>query len=57
MLKWLNGLEEAREVLKEEFKGEPVSEMNLSNWRQGGYQDWERHDASEDAVRRVVEES
>jgi hypothetical protein len=28
------------EVLAAEFKGKPISENNLSEWRKGGYADW-----------------
>jgi len=41
LLRWLNGLEEVQECLKEHFDGRPVSGQNLTEWRQGGYRDWE----------------
>ena len=37
ILPWLNSLEEVREIIKEEFDGVPISEQNLSQWRQGTY--------------------
>jgi hypothetical protein len=37
---WLNSLPEAQAVLAREFRGRPVSEQNLSEWKQGGYRDW-----------------
>ncbi|MGD0813768.1 MAG: hypothetical protein ABSA83_09205, partial [Verrucomicrobiota bacterium] len=40
ILPWLNGLEEVQEFIKEEFDGVPISEQNLSQWRQGGFQEW-----------------
>jgi hypothetical protein len=40
LLDWLNALPEVQEVLQQDFDGEPVSRQNLSQWRQGGYQDW-----------------
>jgi len=40
ILGWLNGLPEVRELLQEQFEGEPVSKQNLSQWRQGGFQEW-----------------
>ena len=40
ILPWLNGLEEVQEIIKEEFDGVPISEQNLSQWRQGGFQEW-----------------
>jgi hypothetical protein len=40
LLPWLNALPEVQAVLQSEFNGEPVSEMNLSAWRNGGFQEW-----------------
>src|SRR5258708_24191444 len=37
---WLNELPEAKKILAELFHGQPVSQQNISEWRQGGYQDW-----------------
>src|SRR5882724_3556047 len=38
---WLNGLPLVQQVLAEGFGGKPISEQNLSEWRQGGYGEWE----------------
>ena len=43
LVDWLNGLPAAQAVLKERFEGRPISEQNLSEWKQGGYEDWLRH--------------
>ncbi|MGP8198388.1 MAG: hypothetical protein ACLQU4_02665 [Limisphaerales bacterium] len=40
ILPWLNALEEVIEIIKEDFDGIPISEQNLSQWRQGGFQEW-----------------
>jgi hypothetical protein len=40
IVQWLNSLAEVREVMAADFQGEPVNEMNLSNWKLGGYRDW-----------------
>jgi hypothetical protein len=40
ILKWLNNHKDARKVLEEEFDGVPISKQNLSQWRNGGYQEW-----------------
>jgi hypothetical protein len=37
---WLNALPEAQAMLAREFAGRPISEQNLSEWKQGGYRDW-----------------
>ena len=38
---WLNGSPLVQQVLAEGFGGKPISEQNLSEWRQGGYVEWE----------------
>ncbi len=40
LLEWLNGLPETGALLRREFRGQPVSQQNLSQWRQGGFRDW-----------------
>jgi hypothetical protein len=40
LVEWLNGTPEARQVLAQDFGGREISEQNLSEWKQGGYQDW-----------------
>jgi hypothetical protein len=37
---WLNSLPEVQSVLALQFKGVPIREQNLSEWRKGGYQTW-----------------
>jgi hypothetical protein len=41
VLEWLNGLAEVQERLKADFDGAPVSKQNLSEWRQGGFREWQ----------------
>lgn len=40
ILKWLHEQPEVLRVLDDLWKEEPVTAQNLSEWRQGGYQDW-----------------
>jgi hypothetical protein len=53
IVEWLNALPEARAVLEAEFEGQPINENNLSNWKLGGYRDWELQQEALDAVRRL----
>jgi len=41
LLAWLNALPEVQAVLNEQFNGIPLSKQNLSEWRLGGFTDWE----------------
>jgi hypothetical protein len=59
LLDWLNTLPEVKEVVQNHFAGVPISKQNLSEWRQGGFQEWlARQDLCEDArdVRQLSEE-
>jgi hypothetical protein len=54
---WLNGLPAVRKILKDQFGGRPVNGQNLSEWKQGGYQDWLRHHEASSFVQRVRTEA
>lgn len=57
LLAWLSALPEVKAVLAGQFGDRPITEQNLSEWRQGGYQDWLRHQESCEQVRRMAEEA
>jgi hypothetical protein len=40
ILHWLNGDPAVTKVMEEHFEGHPISEQNVSEWRQGGYEEW-----------------
>ena len=37
---WLNALPAVQAILGAQFHGSPISEVNLTHWRQGGYLQW-----------------
>jgi len=48
ILNWLNALPEARQVIDDHFAGLPISKQNLSDWRSGGFSEWQdRQDAAD----------
>ncbi len=57
LVAWLNGLPEVKAVMKEAFEGRAVTEQNLSEWRQGGFLDWQRQQEARDWVRQAAEET
>ena len=57
LIKWLNEFPEVKEVLRDEFNGRAINEVNLSQWREGGYEDWLRHQGTQEQIRWVVERS
>lgn len=40
LVEWLNALPETQKTLTTNFGGRAISEQNLSEWKQGGHQDW-----------------
>ena len=48
---WLNKSREVRKVLKMLFDGHPINEQNLSDWKQGGYLDWQKQQEVQDLAR------
>lgn len=57
LVEWLNSLPDTQRVLTAEFGGRPISEQNLSEWKQRGYRDWERHQESRALVRELTHQS
>ncbi len=54
---WLNKQPAVVTVLNADFGGRPISEQNLSEWKQGGFEDWCRHQESLESARRIIEEA
>ena len=42
LVAWLNEMDIVQERLEELFEGRPITEQNLSDWKQGGFLDWQR---------------
>ncbi len=57
ILEWLNALPEVQAILKAEFDGRPINAQNLTNWRGGGYQDWQRQQERRATVRQFTEDA
>ena len=41
LLPWLNARPEVQASLKDHFDSAPISKQNLSEWRQGGFREWQ----------------
>src|SRR5579862_4219831 len=55
IIAWLNGLKECKAMLSERFEGRPINEQNLSDWKQGGYEDWRRQEETIERVSLLLE--
>jgi hypothetical protein len=55
---WLNGLPEVRTMLAASFEGQPISESNISHWKQGGgFEDWRAQQEALTRVDRIIEDA
>lgn len=57
LVKWLNELPAVEEVLRDQFDGRSISKQNLSQWREGGYADWLRHQNTQEQIQLMMEKS
>jgi len=44
LAEWLNSLPETKALLEKFFRGRAISEQNMSEWKAGGYAEWELHE-------------
>jgi hypothetical protein len=57
ILPWLNADKDVLRVLDEVWHEQPVTPQNLSEWRQGGYQDWLKQNERVDAIKTLSDYS
>jgi hypothetical protein len=57
LLEWLNTLPAVQAVLAAEFGGSRINAQNLSNWRKGGYQHWQKQQERRANVRQLTEDA
>ena len=57
LLAWLNAQVETQEILRRDFASRPVTPQNLSEWRQGGFQDWLHLQQRLDMARDMAEQA
>src|SRR5690349_11326132 len=57
LVEWLNGRPEVQAVMKDYYEGNPINEPNLTQWVQGGFEDWRRQQEALQVMSGVVEES
>jgi len=54
---WLNKLKSVREVVKSYFDGAKITVSNVSDWKAGGFVDWEKEEEARETLREVQESS
>jgi hypothetical protein len=55
LVEWLNGLPRVQALLKDKFQGIPISEANLSHWKNGGFPAWEAGERMADNVSSIMD--
>ena len=55
LVEWLNSLPAVQAILQAKFEGKPISENNLSQWRNGGYAAWAAGELLADHVHSMLE--
>jgi hypothetical protein len=55
LVQWLNDLPEVQALLAADFEGRPINQQNLSDWKAGGFLDWQRTQQSCDSIRDLFE--
>jgi hypothetical protein len=53
---WLNALPEVQTVLAHRFASRPITEDNISAWRQGGFQEWLLQEERRDRLRELSDQ-
>jgi hypothetical protein len=57
LVEWLNSCDEVQDTLDEHFDGRPITEQNLSEWKQGGFKDWQHHQETRALARGFLAEA
>ena len=57
LVTWLNDLPEVQRIVTTEFGRRAVREQNLSEWKQGGYEEWLRQQEALELVRNLSAET
>jgi hypothetical protein len=57
LVAWLNSLPEVQAIVAAEFEGKPIREQNLSEWKQGGYRDWQAQQEALEIAGRLGEDA
>jgi len=57
ILDWLNQLPEVQQIMDDHFDGRPITEQNLSDWRQAGHLEWIRREEARQAIVGLAEQA
>ena len=52
---WLNKQWQVKDVMKELFAGRPINEQNLTEWKQGGFLEWQKRQEGMELARDLAD--
>jgi hypothetical protein len=55
VLPWLNAMPEVQAVMDQHFNGAAINDQNLSDWRLGGFRDWQKANEESATVKQLCE--
>ena len=56
LIAWLSPIPDVQSVLQAHFKGRPINAVNLTEWRQGGFREWQRQLLALQLVKKLDDE-
>ncbi len=56
LIDWLSHMPEVQSVLQTHFAGRPINAVNLTEWRQGGFREWQQQQLALQLVENLDEE-
>src|SRR5882672_2009743 len=57
LLPWLNSLPEAQAILKTHFESHPINAVNLTEWKKGGFREWQQQERAFAFVQDLADEN
>jgi hypothetical protein len=57
LVQWLNSLSEVQAIVKAEFHGRPIRAQNISEWKKGGFREWQLQQDALEQVPLVITEA
>src|SRR5271169_306061 len=57
IVNWLNAQPDVREILEAQFAGRPITEQNLSDWKQTGHLEWLRRQEAREAAVQLMDQA
>jgi len=57
LIEWLSPMPEVQAVLQKHFESQPINAVNLTEWRQGGFREWQQQQLALQVVQNLDDEN